>query len=66
MMNPMKIFLPPLKHRIPFIKHLIFFITSAFYLINPCSSQVWPKVYHYNYHVYFENSKEDYDKGYLI
>jgi len=65
-MNPMKNFLILLNHRIPFIKCLIFFTTSVFYLINPCSGQVWHRVYNYDYHVYVKNVQEAYDKGYLL
>lgn len=55
-----------IKYRIIIKKHLIFLVTSLLYFINPCYSQVWPRVYHYDYHVYFENVREDYDKGYVI
>lgn len=42
------------------------FILVHFYLIGPCSAQGWPKVFHYNYHVYLENIAEDNDNGYLL
>jgi hypothetical protein len=55
-----------LKYHIVLKKCLVLLVTPLFFFINPCSGQVWPRVYHYDYHVYFENIREDYDKGYVI
>jgi len=48
------------------MKLRLFLICLFLSFLYICSCQTWPKVYHYNYHVYLENVKEDYDKGYLI
>ena len=54
------------KNKIVIKKKLIFLVILLRCIINPCSGQVWPKIFNYDYSVYVKNLQEAYDKGYLI